>query len=78
MQATVKVNIHDFNLDVFEKIKSFAQNGEFGEIVISFRPKNKKKAVKMTQEAFSEKIENSIKQVEAGDFVAYSAETFLN
>ena len=76
MQATVKVNINDFNLDIFEKIKLFAQNGEFGEVIISFRPK--KKASKMTKEAFSEKIENSIKQVEIGDFVTYSAEMFLN
>ena len=78
MQATVKVDTHDFNLDIFEKIKSFAQNGEFGEIVISFRAKNKKKEAKMTKEAFSEKIDYSIKQVEAGEFVVYSAETFLN
>ena len=78
MQATVKVDTHDFNLDIFEKIKSFAQNGEFGEIVITFRAKNKKKASKMTKEAFSEKIDHSVKQVEAGEFVVYSAETFLN
>ena len=78
MQATVKVDTHDFNLDIFEKIKSFAQNGEFGEIVISFRAKNKKKASKMTKEAFFEKIDHSVKQVEAGEFVTYTAETFLN
>ena len=78
MQATVKVNINDFNLDVFEKIKSFAQNGEFGEIVINFRPKNKKKTSKMTENAFIEKIENSMKQVEAGEFVVYDATIFQN
>ena len=78
MQATVKVNINDFNLDIFEKIKTFAQNGEFGEIVINFLPKHQTKATKMSEEAFSEKIENSIKQVEAGEFVTYPAETFQN
>ena len=78
MLATVKVKISDFDLAVFEKIKLFAQNGEFGEVVISFRPKNKKKISKMTKEAFSEKIENSMKQVESGEFIAYPIESFQN
>jgi RNase H-fold protein (predicted Holliday junction resolvase) len=76
MQATVKVNINDFNLAVFEKIKSFAQNGEFDEIIINFRPKNKKKAPKVTEKAFIEKIENSIKQVKTSEYVPYEDAPF--
>ena len=32
----------------------------------------------MTKEAFIEKIENSMKQVEAGKFIAYLMESFQN
>ena len=78
MQATVKVNINDFDLDIFEKIKLFAQNGEFGEVIINFRPKNKKSITKMTKDTFVEKIESSMKQVEVGEFVTYPIEKFQN
>ena len=78
MQATVKVNINDFDLDIFEKIKLFAQNGEFGEVIINFRPKNKKSITKTTKDTFVEKIESSMKQVEAGEFVTYPIEKFQN
>ena len=81
MQEIVKVNINDFDLDIFEKIKLFAQNGEFGEVgevVINFRPKNKKSITKMTKDTFVEKIESSMKQVEAGEFVTYPIQKFQN
>ena len=78
MQATLKVNINDFDHDIFEKIKLFAQNGEFGEVIINFRPKNKKSITKTTKDTFVEKIESSMKQVEAGEFVTYPIEKFQN
>ena len=77
MEAVFKIKEGEFNQDVFERIKRFVQEGEFSEIIISFRPKKKTSKVKKeTQEEYFTKLQISMEDVAEGNVIAFTVDEF--
>ncbi len=77
MEAVFKIKEGEFNQDVFERIKRFVQEGEFSEIIISFRPKKKTSKVKKeTQEEYFTKLQISMEDVAKGNVIAFTVDEF--
>lgn len=77
MEAVFKIKGKEFNQDVFERIKSFVQDGDFSEIVISFRPKKKTVRIKKeTKEEYFDKLQTAIKDAADGNVISFTDEEF--
>ncbi len=77
MEITFKIPTSEFSLAVFEKIQDFIRKGEIGEVVISVNAKKKKANTEMTKEAFFQKIDKAIEDVENdNNVVRFSPEEF--
>ena len=77
MEAVFKIKGKEFNQDVFERIKLFVQDGDFSEIVISFRPKKKANRIKKeTKEEYFGKLQTAIKDAADGNVVSFTVEEF--
>ena len=77
MEAVFKIKEGEFNQDVFERIKRFVKEGEFSEIIISFRPKKKTSKVKKeTQEEYFTKLQISMEDVAKGNVIAFTVDEF--
>ena len=78
MEATLKVNPLEFNEMIFQKIRNFAQNGEFGEIVINFLPlkiSNGSKQKETREEYFAD-LRQSLEDAKNGNLISFTVEEF--
>ena len=79
MEAVFKIKEAEFNQDDIDRIKHFVQSGDFGEIIISFRPKKKTNKIKKeTREEYFAKLQKSLHDVENGNVISFTSEEFDN
>jgi hypothetical protein len=78
MEAVLKVNPLEFNEVIFQKIRNFAQNGEFGEIVINFLPRKHINSVKQkqTREEYFAELAQSLEDTKNGNLISFTVEEF--
>ncbi len=78
MEAVLKVKPLEFNEVIFQKIRNFAQNGEFGEIVINFLPLKTNNGFKQeqTREEYFAELRQSIEDTKNGNLISFTVEEF--
>jgi hypothetical protein len=78
MEAVLKVKPLEFNEVIFQKIRNFAQNGEFGEIVINFLPRKINNGVKQkqTREEYFAELAQSLDDTKNGNVISFTIEEF--
>lgn len=78
MEATLKVNPLEFNEVIFQKIRNFAQNGEFSEIVINFLPLKTNNGFKQkeTREEYFADLKQSLEDAKNGNLISFTVEEF--
>ena len=78
MEAVLKVKPLEFNEVIFQKIRNFAQNGEFGEIVINFLPlkSNNVSKQKQSREEYFAELRQSLEDTKNGNLISFTVEEF--
>ncbi len=70
--ALIKVPSSEFNIELFEKIKSFLKNEYSLEVTISIREKKSDFVLNESQEEYWNRLNKSVKEVEEGKTVIFS------
>ena len=72
MEALIKVPSSEFNIELFEKIKSFLKNEYSLEVTISIREKSSDLFLNETQEEYWNRLGKSVKEVEEGKTIIFT------
>jgi hypothetical protein len=77
MEQSLKVKTAKLTPELVEGLKKYFHAIKATEITISFSTPKRKSRRKETQEETNARIEQSVKDMENGDFISFTAEEFL-
>ncbi|HSN07580.1 MAG TPA: hypothetical protein VLS85_01020 [Hanamia sp.] len=72
MEALIKVPSSEFNIELFEKIKSFLKNEYSLEVTISIREKGSDFFLNETQEEYWNRMDKSVEEVKEGKTIIFT------